>query len=162
MATGNEAYWATYALCRPFPAKGVCYQRCRTLNRTLTQLNRLYIIPKHGEPRQASVVDLNSPSTQQTCRNRAGHSGIFFLFHKNRPNWTKAIPSERKGGSIGCSGSALGANGSKVHNAPPKLFLSTHASLFFFLRRPVRTKFWAGAPPNAKYIGWGYNIQEGR
>ena len=32
----------------------------------------------------------------------------------------------------------------------------------FFLRRPVRTKFWAGAPPHAKYIGWGYNIQEGR
>ena len=80
MATGNEAYWATYALCGPFPAKGVCYLRCPTLNRTLAQLNRLYIIPKHGEPPQASVVELNSPSTQQTCRDRAGHSGILFLY----------------------------------------------------------------------------------
>ena len=35
-------------------------------------------------------------------------------------------------------------------------------ALFFFLRAPVRTKFWAGAPPHAKYIEWGYHIQEGR
>ena len=79
MATGNEAYWATYELCRPIPARGVCYLRCPTLNRTLAQLNRLHIIPEPGEPRQASVVELNSPSTQQTCRDRAGHSGIFFF-----------------------------------------------------------------------------------
>ena len=37
----------------------------------------------------------------------------------------------------------------------------TKARNFFFLRRPVPTKFWAGAPPHAKYICWGYNIQEG-
>ena len=53
----------------------------------------------------------------------------FFLSYKNRPNWTKVIPSERKGGSIGCSGCVPGANGSKAHNAPPKLFLSTLAIL---------------------------------
>ena len=39
---------------------------------------------------------------------------------------------------------------------------SSSTGFFVFLRRPVRTKFWAGAPPHAKYIGWGYNIQEGR
>ena len=33
--------------------------------------------------------------------------------------------------------------------------------LFFFSVDQFETKFWAGAPPHAKYIGRGYNIQEG-
>ena len=34
-------------------------------------------------------------------------------------------------------------------------------TLPFFERRPVRTKFWAGAPSHAKYNERGYNIQKG-
>ena len=108
MATGNEAYLATYALCRPFPAKGACYLRCPTLNRTLAPLNRLYIRPKHGEPRQASVVELNSPLTQQTCRDRAGHSGIFFLYY-TKTDETGQRPYLQRGKEV-----ALGAR--EVHS----------------------------------------------
>ena len=111
--------------------KTVCYLRCPALNRALSQVNRLYIIPKHGEHRQASVIWLHSPSTQQTCWDRTGHSDIFFFVsNKNRPNGTKVIPSVRKGGSIGCSGCVPGTKGSKALNAPPKLFLSTLAILY--------------------------------
>ena len=108
MATGNEAYWATYTLCRPFPAKGVCYLRCPTLNRTLAQPNRLYIMPKHGEPRQASVVELNSPSTHQTCRDRAGHRGLFLLYY-TRTDQTGQRPYLQRGREV-----ALGAR--EVHS----------------------------------------------
>ena len=35
-------------------------------------------------------------------------------------------------------------------------------TVFFFYVDQFETKFWAVAPPHAKYIGRGYNIQEGR
>ena len=131
MATGNEAYWATYALCRPFPAKGVCYLRCPTLNRTLAQLNCLYIIPKHGEPHQASAVELKSPSTQQTCRDRAGHRGLFFLYYtKTDQTGQRPYLQREREVALGAQEVHSGANGSKAHNAPPKLFLSTRAILY--------------------------------
>ena len=109
---------------------GVCNMCRPALNMTLSQLNRLHIIPKNGEHRKGSVIELHLPFSQQTCRDRTGYSDIFLLYH-TRSGQTGQRSYRQRGREVALGALDVypGQTAQRLSMPQPKLFLSTLAIL---------------------------------